>query len=208
MKQVLLIALLSASVQAQPQNPVPAAPPEPALRTLFGAIEPGRLMAQVERLAAFGTRHTASETQSPTRGIGAARRWIEAEWRACAAGTALQVGVRSHLEPSKPWFHQQWKDKIAAGFTNSASMNGDKLSTLHYLFTLSQQHSMIWVGTGLMPSNSRAATRNDVNYVASFSGAMASTPSDASVDEMLPGDLETARLFGVRVAEVTAKFNA
>jgi NAD(P)H dehydrogenase (quinone) len=87
-------------------------------------------------------------------------------------------------------------------------MNGDKLSTLHYLFTLSQQHSMIWVGTGLMPSNSRAATRNDVNYVASFSGAMASTPSDASVDEMLPGDLETARLFGVRVAEVTAKFNA
>lgn len=99
MKQVLLIALLSASVQAQPQNPVPAAPPEPALRTLFGAIEPGRLMTQVERLAAFGTRHTASETQSPTRGIGAARRWIEAEWRACAAGTALQVGVRSHLEP-------------------------------------------------------------------------------------------------------------
>ncbi len=99
MKQVLLIALLSASVQAQPQNPVPAAPPEPALRTLLGAIEPGRLMAQVERLAAFGTRHTASETQSPTRGIGAARRWIEAEWRACAAGTALQVGVRSHLEP-------------------------------------------------------------------------------------------------------------
>ena len=115
---------------------------------------------------------------------------------------------RSLSVSSKPWFHQQWKDKIAAGFTNSASMNGDKLSTLHYLFTLSQQHSMIWVGTGLMPSNSRAATRNDVNYVASFSGAMASTPSDASVDEMLPGDLETARLFGVRVAEVTAKFNA
>ena len=63
-----------------------------------------------------------------------------------------------------------------------------------------------WVGTGLMPSNSKAATRNDVNYVASFSGAMASTPSDASVDEMLPGDLETARLFGARVAEVAQRF--
>ena len=107
---------------------------------------------------------------------------------------------------SKPWFSQAWKDKVFAGFTNSATMNGDKLSTLHYLFTLSQQHGMFWVGTGMMPSNSKAATRNDVNYVASFSGAMASTPSDASVDEMLPGDLETARLFGERVAQVAQRF--
>ncbi|MDP9044806.1 MAG: flavodoxin family protein [Pseudomonadota bacterium] len=108
---------------------------------------------------------------------------------------------------SKPWFTQAWKNKIAAGFTNSASMNGDKLSTLHYLFTLSQQHSMIWVGTGLMPSNSKAAQRNDVNYVASFSGAMAQSPADASPGEMLAGDLETARLFGARVAEVAEKFS-
>ncbi len=86
-------------------------------------------------------------------------------------------------------------------------MNGDKLSTLHYLFTLSQQHSMIWVGTGLMPSNSKAAQRNDVNYVASFSGAMAQSPADASPGEMLAGDLETARLFGARVAEVAEKFS-
>ena len=108
---------------------------------------------------------------------------------------------------SKPWYTQAWMNKLAAGFTNSASMNGDKLSTLHYLFTLSMQHSMVWVGTGMMPSNAKSATRNDVNYVASFSGAMASTPSDASVDEMLPGDLETARLFGARVAEVAARYS-
>jgi hypothetical protein len=35
---------------------------------------------------------------------------------------------------------------------------------------------------------------------------MATSCSDASVDEMAPGDLETAKLFGQRVAEVTAKF--
>lgn len=107
---------------------------------------------------------------------------------------------------SKAWFSQAWKDKVFAGFTNSATMNGDKLSTLHYLFTLAMQHSGIWVGTGLMPSNAKAAQRNDVNYVGSFSGAMAQTPSDASPDEMPAGDLETARLFGKRVAEVTARF--
>ncbi len=107
---------------------------------------------------------------------------------------------------SKPWYSQEWKNKIAAGFTNSATMNGDKLATLHAMFTLAMQHSMIWVGTGMMPSNSKAATRNDLNYVGSFSGAMAQSPSDAGVDEMLPGDLETAKQFGARVAEVVKAF--
>jgi hypothetical protein len=47
-----------------------------------------------------------------------------------------------------------------------------------------------------MPSNSKAAKRDDVNYVGSSSGAMMTTPSDASADEVNPGDLETARLYG------------
>lgn len=174
-----------------------------------------------------GYGHTKRMAESVAQGAGASLLAVDQEgnlpeggWEQLAAADAIVFGSPTYMgnvpwqykkfidATSKPWYHQQWKDKIAAGFTNSASMNGDKLSTLHYLFTLSQQHSMIWVGTGLMPSNSKAATRNDVNYVASFSGAMASTPSDASVDEMLPGDLETARLFGARIAEVTAKFNA
>ncbi|MCX7742500.1 MAG: flavodoxin family protein, partial [Tepidimonas sp.] len=107
---------------------------------------------------------------------------------------------------SKRWFAQTWKDKLFAGFTNSATMNGDKLSTLHYLFTLAMQHGGIWVGTGMLPSNTKAAQRNDVNYVGSSAGAMASTPSDASPAEMLPGDLETARRFGQRIAEVAARW--
>ncbi|MCM2289860.1 MAG: flavodoxin family protein [Sulfuritalea sp.] len=109
---------------------------------------------------------------------------------------------------SKPWFGSKWKNKVAAGFTNSASMNGDKLSTLHYMITLAMQQGMVWVGTGMMPANSKAATRNDVNWIGSFAGAMAQSPSDASPEEgPLPGDLETARLFGARVAETAARWN-
>jgi NAD(P)H dehydrogenase (quinone) len=174
-----------------------------------------------------GYGHTRRMAESVAQGAGATLLAVDAEgnlpeggWDTLSAADAIIFGAPTYMgsvpwqykkfidASSKPWYTQAWKDKIAAGFTNSASMNGDKLSTLHYLFTLSQQHSMIWVGTGLMPSNSKAATRNDVNYVASFSGAMAQTPSDASADEMLPGDLETARLFGARVAQVTAKFSA
>lgn len=108
---------------------------------------------------------------------------------------------------SKPWFVQDWKDKLAAGFTNSASLNGDKLSTLHAMFTLAMQHGMVWVSTGMMPANTQAANRNDINYLGSYSGLMAQSPSDSSPEEgPLPGDLETAKQFGERVAQITKRW--
>jgi NAD(P)H dehydrogenase (quinone) len=140
-------------------------------------------------------------------------------WEALDAADAIIFGSPTYMgmaswqfkkfadASSKPWFNQKWKDKIAAGFTNSATINGDKHSTLHYLFTLSQQQGMIWVGTGMLPSNAKAAQRNDVNYLGSSAGAMAQSPSDSSPEEgPLPGDLETARLFGQRVAQVATRF--
>jgi multimeric flavodoxin WrbA len=174
-----------------------------------------------------GYGHTRRMAEAVAQGAGATLVAVDAEgnlpdsgWATLAAADAIVFGAPTYMgsvpwqfkkfidATSRIWYTQGWKDKLAAGFTNSASMNGDKLSTLHYLFTLAMQHSMVWVGTGMMPSNSKAATRNDVNYVASFSGAMATTPSDASVDEMLPGDIETARLFGERVRAVASRFNA
>jgi len=108
---------------------------------------------------------------------------------------------------SKQWFTQDWKDKLVAGFTNSAGMSGDKLSTLHYMFTLAMQHSMVWVGTGIMPATSKVAQRNDINYIASFAGLMAQSATDASVDEgPMPGDLATAKKFGERIASISMRW--
>ena len=61
-------------------------------------ISPQRILAYVEKLVSFGTRHTMSETASNTRGIGAARRWIKAELERCGAGK-LDVQFQSHLHP-------------------------------------------------------------------------------------------------------------
>lgn len=143
----------------------------------------------------------------------------DASWAALDAADAIVFGAPTYMggpsaqfkqfadATSKAWFTQKWKDKIAAGFTNSASMNGDKFSSIQYLWTLSQQHGMIWVGTGMMPANSKAATRNDVNYLGGFGGALSQSPSDASPEEgPLPGDLETAKLFGERVVAITNQF--
>lgn len=105
---------------------------------------------------------------------------------------------------SKRWFSQVWKNKIAAGFTNSASMNGDKHSTIHYFITLAMQHAMIWVGTGMMPANTKASNRDDINYLGSYAGLLAQSPSDASPEEAPPaGDLATATEFGRHIANVT-----
>jgi len=182
-------------------------------------------MAQVVVVFHSGYGHTQRMAQSVADGANAELLAIDADgnlpeggWELLNAADAIIMGSPTYMgsvswqfkkfadASSKPWFSQQWKDKVFAGFTNSATMNGDKLSTLHYLFTLAMQHSGIWVGTGLMPSNSKAAQRNDVNYVGSFAGAMAQSPSDAGANEMLPGDLETARLFGQRVAAIAAQF--
>ncbi len=182
-------------------------------------------MSKIAVIFHSGYGHTKRMAESVAAGAGAELIAVdvegnltEAQWTTLAAADAIIFGSPTYMgsvswqfkkfadASSKQWFSQVWKNKIAAGFTNSATMNGDKHSTLHYLFTLSQQHSMIWVGTGMMPSNAKAATRNDLNYVGSFSGAMAQSPSDSSPDEMLPGDLETARQFGARVADVASKF--
>ena len=96
-----------------------------------------------------------------------------------------------------------WKDKLAAGFTNSSAVNGDKFLTLTYLFTMAMQHAMLWVGTGLKAANTREASRNDVNYLGAFTGLMSQAPADSVPDDGLPeGDLRTARHFGRRYGTV------
>lgn len=60
----------------------------------LATCQPARLVADVERLASFHTRHTLSETESETRGIGAARRWLAAELAAIAEATGSRLEVR------------------------------------------------------------------------------------------------------------------
>jgi NAD(P)H dehydrogenase (quinone) len=172
-----------------------------------------------------GYGHTQRMAQAVAEGAGAELVAIDAEgnlpeggWETLADASAIIMGSPTYMgsvswqfkkfadASSKPWFTQAWKDKLFAGFTNSAAINGDKSSTLTYLFTLAMQHGGLWVSQGIMPSSTKAADRNDPNYLGSYSGAMAQSPSDAGASEMLPGDMNNARAFGQRVAEVAARF--
>lgn len=109
MRLLLALALLPAAALAQPgvdpnrpaEAPWPdslvGGPTPPAevagLYAVAAAVDADRIEADVRTLAGFGTRHTMSDTVSDTRGIGAARRWIRAEFEriSAACGGCLEV---------------------------------------------------------------------------------------------------------------------
>ncbi|MCC5822568.1 MAG: M20/M25/M40 family metallo-hydrolase [Phycisphaerales bacterium] len=68
---------------------------------VMAAIDPANLRQWVDRLAEFGTRHTLSDTESDTRGIGAARRWVAAEFERVTAdsGRTGDLAVRVEFDP-------------------------------------------------------------------------------------------------------------
>lgn len=172
-----------------------------------------------------GYGHTERMAHAVAQGAGAQLLAIDADgnlpeggWALLAQADAIVMGSPTYMgsaswqfkkfadASSSYWFSEAWKDKLFAGFTNSASINGDKLGTLDFLFHLAMQHGGIWVGMGMLPSNTMAAGRQDPNWVGAYSGAMAQSPSDASVAEMSVGDLETARRFGQRIAQTAQRW--
>lgn len=102
----------------------------------------------------------------------------------------------------------RWKDKLAAGFTNSAARSGDKLATLQQLAIFAAQHGMHWVALGLPPGNNASTgSENDLNRLGFFLGAAAQSNADEGPDVAPPAaDLLTAEHLGRRVAEVALQF--
>jgi NAD(P)H dehydrogenase (quinone) len=181
-------------------------------------------MAKVIVVYHSGYGHTKRVAEYVADGAGAEVIAIDAEgnlpdgaWDKLNAADAIVFGSPTYMGnvswqfkkfadmSSKSWFQRLWSDKIFGGFTNSASFNGDKQVSLIYLQTLASQHGGIWVSLGLPPSNSKAATRNDLNNLGGSVGLLVQSPSDASVDEIPQGDLDTAKAYGKRIADVTKK---
>ncbi|MDT0467072.1 MULTISPECIES: flavodoxin family protein [Streptomyces] len=108
---------------------------------------------------------------------------------------------------SQRWFRLAWHDKLAAGFTNSASKSGDKLHTLQFFQILAGQHGMHWVSLGLHPGwNSSTASENDLNRLGVFVGAAAQSNMDEGPEAVHKSDAATAEHLGRRVAETATEF--
>ncbi|UNO43006.1 flavodoxin family protein [Streptomyces sp. MST-110588] len=135
----------------------------------------------------------------------------EEDWSRLDAADAIIFGSPTYMGTASPAFHtfahdtagrwsaQAWKDKIAAGFTTSGAMSGDKLNTLQYFTVLAAQHGMYWVNLDLLPGTEET----DLNRIGGWLGAMAQCPGREGPEMMKKADLLTASHLGQRVAEHT-----
>ena len=185
----------------------------------LGSAAPSVTVAVVYH-SGFG--HTRVQAEAVSRGVdsvdGSTARLVSVDevddrWDLLDAADAIILGTPTYMAgPSAPfkafldatsnrWQEQRWKDKLAAGFTNSAGMNGDKLATLQALSLFAMQHGMVWVGLGLLPGNHTSrGSAEDLNRLAGFLGAMAQSNADEPAEVVPPvADRRTAEHLGARV---------
>jgi multimeric flavodoxin WrbA len=167
-----------------------------------------------------GYGHTQRIAQVVAEGAGAHLITIDAdgnitdaEWDILNAADAIIFGSPTYMgvvswqfkkfadATSKQWMSGAWKNKVAGGFTISSNLSGDKLSTIQYFITLSMQLGMVWVGQA-EPNN------GSVNRLGSSSGLMAQVGPTSPAADIPQGDLDTAKIYGQRVAHIAAKLHA
>jgi multimeric flavodoxin WrbA len=120
------------------------------------------------------------------------------------------AGMKQFMEAtSGRWMTQTWADKLAAGFTNSGSQNGDKQNTLVDIATFAAQHGMVWINLNILPgNNSSAGSAEDLNRLGASLGAMAQSNVDESAEVVPPqADLDTARSLGERVTKCAERWS-
>lgn len=177
-----------------------------------------------------GYGHTAKQAQAVAEGVlnvaGAEAHLIAVAdgsipWSTLESSDAIIFGsptyngmisarFKQFMEDSTKtaWTEQKWRNKIAAGFTNSGAQHGDKLNSLMSMALFAAQHGMIWVGLDLMPGNaSSKGSTSELNRIGSWLGAMAQSNNDQGPDlAPINSDLQTAAHLGQRVAEITRQF--
>ncbi len=156
--------------------------------------------------------------------IGSDGKIKDEEWAVLKDAHAIIFGAPTYMgaasaqfkifadASSKPWFADEWKNKVAGGFTNSGSFSGDKLATLQQFSVLASQHGMIWVSLGekaaFQESEAHQRGGHQINRLGSFMGVMTQAENVAAEGSIPEGDLKTAEIYGARVAGVAAKLAA
>lgn len=121
---------------------------------------------------------------------------------------SISAGLKQLFE-QKPaierWSQGAWANKIAAGFSNSASPSGDKFNTLVDIMAWAMQSGMLWLGLAEPPAGKDGGNVEDVNRLGGWIGAMAQSVGH---DDPLPGDLKTGESLGRRVAQTAQRWNS
>ncbi|MBV1880224.1 MAG: flavodoxin family protein [Pseudomonadales bacterium] len=117
---------------------------------------------------------------------------------------SMSSKLKAFMEASvSRYFTETWNGKIAAGFTVSGSVSGDKFNTLSALTTFAMQHGMIWVGLGSTPFNNNEINTSGHYYGATGRAELNHDPSEMPAKE----DLKSGEFLGARVAHYVTKLS-
>lgn len=172
---------------------------------------------QIAEAVAEGAKGVSGTTVELIRLVGSditEGRWSNpAVFAKCAGADAIVFGTPTYMggysaqmkafidAASAVWAKLGWKDKVAAAFTHSQGLSGDKQNTLTSLWVNAMQHGMLWVGLGELVEGTAT---DKVNRLSAYSGAMAQT--DGGQEKVNDGDRKTAVILGRRVAETAASW--
>ena len=178
-------------------------------------------MPKVVIVYSTGSGHTRRLAEYVAEGAGGApmidvEGMTEADWAILDAADAIVFGAPTYMgsasapfkafmdETSDFYLEQPWADKIAGGFTVGSYPAGDKLSTIIQFAVFASQHGMIWVGQaeiGGRLSEDQAEIDVDGHNL-----GLAATSSEDKEKLIDPGDAETARRYGARIARAAARW--
>ena len=173
---------------------------------------------QMAEAVAAGAREVAGTQVDVLRITGAQiheGRWNEPAFLAVLdAADAMVFGTPTYMggaaaqfkafadRTGERWLGQEWRDKLAGGFTHGASLSGDKTATLIYLSVLAAQLGMVWINPSELGLETRGGAAA-VNRMGSYLGVMGQ--SDLDMDNprtpIDPGDRESCVRYGRRMAE-------
>jgi len=101
LRATLVLACTLPALPLLAQNK-PSATPDPIIKKMVNDISEKRLKEDIDKLVSFGTRHTLSDTKDKKRGIGAARNWVENEFRKYSKASGGRLVVTQDTFTIKP----------------------------------------------------------------------------------------------------------
>jgi NAD(P)H dehydrogenase (quinone) len=182
----------------------------PTIAIVFHS-ETGRTRQMAEAVARGVASDGCEAVLVPTSELPSGVRAADGAWQTLHAADAIILGCPTYMgtvtadfkrfmdESGNVWFRQGWRDKVAAGFSHSGGLSGDKLNTLMTMAVFAAQHGMLWANAGILPNQ----FEEGLNRLGSYLGMMSQSEQQG---EPPSEDIRTGEAFGRRIAEITRRW--
>jgi NAD(P)H dehydrogenase (quinone) len=175
------------------------------IRSAIRAVQDGIAQSQTDvetRLIDVADLSGEAETQSDAWATLERAKMIVFATPTYMGGPSAPFKAVMDATGDRIWMKRLWQDKLAAGITSGVNLGGDKLATLTALNVFAMQHGMLWIGQSEIGAPV-FPDRPGINDTGTFLGL---TVTSGENGNLRPGDNQSARMFGTRLARATQRW--